>query len=95
MISNINIALLDVWGMALTRGVSSLFSVLFIPAARYAYPVVVPTVLIFAAGWREIIRIVGERIHVPTKYQFGIYLGLFIFLNIVSIYSIMKFYGAV
>jgi hypothetical protein len=89
----LGLASLGVWGMATTRGVNSVFTDQFIPGARYAYPAIVPTVLFFVIGWREILNIVGKRLHLPTNLQHAVYISFFLVLNVVSIYSIYIHYN--
>lgn len=45
------LALVFVWGFAFVRGTIYLASNWFIPGARYAYPAVLPALLILLAGW--------------------------------------------
>ncbi len=47
-------ALALVWGAALWRGAGSLTGLIFIPGARYAILVIVPTVLLLVQGWRKV-----------------------------------------
>jgi len=53
-------ALLAVWWLAVMRGVSSVLGVPFIPAARYAYPVIFPTMLLLNLGWLEAGRLAAR-----------------------------------
>jgi hypothetical protein len=51
----LGMALLLVWGSSLTRSPAYLaISHLFLPVARHAYPAIIPTVLLLASGWLEI-----------------------------------------
>jgi hypothetical protein len=88
----LGIALLGVWGMAAIRGVSTVFSNVFIPAARYAYPVIVPTVMLFVVGWLEILIIIGERLKISQLFQYAVYISFLLLLNGLSIYSIWLYY---
>ncbi|GAB4499071.1 MAG: hypothetical protein OHK0052_13460 [Anaerolineales bacterium] len=45
------LALMLVWGFTFVRGTIYLANNWFIPGARYAYPVVLPSLLILLAGW--------------------------------------------
>lgn len=47
------LALALVWGAALWRGVVSLTGTIFIPGARYAFPMIIPLVLLLVQGWRK------------------------------------------
>jgi hypothetical protein len=90
----LGIALVGVWGMVATRGVGSISSNIFIPAARYAYPVVVPTVMLLVVGWREILKIIGERFKISQVYQIATIITFLLILNVISILSIRIFYNS-
>ena len=89
------IALTVVWGVAATRGIDSLFGNVFIPGSRYAYPVIVLTLLLLCAGWREVLQYFGKWLHLPSQVQYSIYLAIFIFLDGYSIYTIAQYYTRV
>ena len=57
----ISLALLLMWGVAATRSVHYLAvqRVLYLPVARYAYPMIIPTVLVLGVGWLEVSRLLG------------------------------------
>ena len=57
------VLLLISWGATLTRGATYLgLSHLYFPVGRNAYPVIIPTMLIFCFGWLEVIRLIGDFI---------------------------------
>jgi hypothetical protein len=87
-------ALILVWGFALLRGnLSGFGGNALIPSARYAYPAVIPTMLILTFGWVEVLKTIGNWFNLPLYVQHFIYFGLWITLDIVSIISIVKFYS--
>jgi hypothetical protein len=91
----LGITLLLVWGAALLRGMSSIeFSIifLFIPAARYAYPAIVPTVMLLNAGWLALAEQLENRLRIPKFALLFLYLFFFIGLDIISLISIYRFY---
>jgi hypothetical protein len=48
----LGLALVAVWGIVLVRGLFTILEpVPYIPTARYAYPAIIPTLLLIAAGW--------------------------------------------
>jgi hypothetical protein len=47
------LATASVWFASITRGIDTSFGSLWIPGARYAAPVIIPTCLLLVAGWRE------------------------------------------
>lgn len=91
------LTLLLIWGAAIFRGVFSPFTIdnrVFIPAARYAYPAIIPTMLILNAGWLEIVRLVQKWLKFPRRYFIGLYILFFIGLDVLSILSIYRHYYA-
>jgi hypothetical protein len=66
------------------RGMQSLYGEVFIPGARYAYPAIIPAMLLLNAGWQEVSR----RLRLPDR----IYIFLFICLDIAALASIVHYY---
>ena len=90
----LGVSLFVVWSSAFLRGLTSaLDGPPLIPVARYAYPVVIPTMLILNIGWLEIITWGELYLKVPRKILYGLLIGFFILLDILSIYSIYQFYN--
>ena len=89
----LSLTLLGIWMGAFVRGVS-LFATnrLWLPVARYAYPAIIPTALIFSIGWMEILRLFERHLRFPRWAQYALYTGLLVTLNIWSLVSIIKFY---
>jgi hypothetical protein len=86
-------ALIVVWGAAIMRGIGSILSgPVFIPSARYAYPVIIPSVFLLTVGWKEILDFVGRYFSIFTKRQHTIYLLFFMGLILMSLSSIINFY---
>jgi hypothetical protein len=89
----LGLAVIVLWGSALLRGVTSFMDGgYFFPVARYAYPVIIPTMLVLNIGWLEIIHWIEHYFHVRQKYQLWVLISLFAILDFVSIYSIRIFY---
>ncbi|MFH1634141.1 MAG: hypothetical protein ABIG63_09040 [Chloroflexota bacterium] len=89
-------AMAAIWGAALTRGLGSIYTdKVFIPAARYAYPAIIPTVILLNSGWLEITQQINHRLHIPRKYILAAYVGCFLGLDILSAVSIMLFYASI
>jgi hypothetical protein len=83
-----------VWGFALMRGSSSIVEgSTLIPSARYAYPAIIPTVLILTFGWVEILKTIRKWFNLPMYVQNLVYFGLWLTLDLISIISIVKFYS--
>lgn len=81
---------LSIWFFTLARGLTSITEILFIPSARYAYPAIIPSMLILITGWLEITGWLGRKRH-PRVYAI-IYVALFIMLDSYAIYSIYSYY---
>jgi hypothetical protein len=91
----LGLTLVIIWGSALLRGVTSVIGgSYFFPVARYAYPAIIPTMLILNIGWLEITRWIEQFGKVKQKYQLWVLVAVFILLDILSVYSIYKFYTA-
>ena len=86
-------ALLEIWGAAFLRGITSIKGNVFIPGARYAYPAIIPTVMILSVGWLEIPHFLNRWIRIPIWVQLVSYFGFFIGLDLLSILSIARFYS--
>jgi hypothetical protein len=87
------LSLVTVWGMTWVRGLSYLgWTRLYLPVARYAYPAVIPTMLLLVLGWERVMTWVGGKVRwlrfLPL-FGFGIF---FISLDIYSIISILTYY---
>ena len=90
----LGLALVSLWGAALLRGITSYINGgYFIPVARYAFPVIIPSMLILNIGWLEIMRWIEHYLKVPQRSQLWVLISLFVLLDILSIYSIYKFYS--
>ncbi len=88
----LGLALLGVWIPAVIRGIGSLFGWALIPVARYAYPVIIPTVLVLNVGWQELLRLFGQWLRITPKVQHAAYLLFFAALDALSILTITRFY---
>jgi hypothetical protein len=89
----LGLALITIWGAALLRGLTSILDDRsFIPVARYAYPVIIPTMLILDVGWLQVIDWTESYFKLPKKFLLPLLVLFFIFLDILSIYSITWYY---
>lgn len=90
----LGIASLVIWGMALIRGTSYLFiGWAGFVVARYAYPAIVPAILMFSAGWLVLLELIERRLSLPTWGKYLVYFGGLLILNIISLISIYNFYS--
>ncbi|MBK8418354.1 hypothetical protein [Candidatus Villigracilis saccharophilus] len=75
------------------RGISSLIGPeIFIPVARYAYPVIIPTMLMLNAGWLEIAYFLERWVHLSPRVKLWVYALFFLGLDLASVYSIAYYY---
>jgi hypothetical protein len=88
----LGLTLLGIWIPAIIRGIGSLFGWALIPSARYAYPAILPTVLVLNVGWLEILRLLGRWLRMAPKVQHTAYLLFFTALDALSILTITRFY---
>lgn len=90
----LGLAVIAVWGLAALRGTGTLVdSRTQIPVARYAYPAIFPTMLLLNAGWLELFRQVQSRFKIPQIFLPIGFFAFFITLDVVSIVTIVKYYG--
>jgi hypothetical protein len=86
-------AVLGIWGAALVRGIHSIAGAVFIPSSRYAYPAIIPTVWVLCAGWAEWPRLFERWLRIPRWVKISVYIVFFLLLNLLSIWTIARFYG--
>ena len=67
----LGLAMGGVWIPTVVRGVPTLFTRLFIPAARYSYPAIIPVALLLVTGWWAILKWICPRINL-TKLGLSI-----------------------
>jgi hypothetical protein len=79
-------ALAMAWSLSLVRGIVYLHVPgYYYPAARHAYPAILPAVLALSFGWSEWMR--------HGRWVAWVYFAFFIFLCGLSIVSVARFYG--
>jgi hypothetical protein len=90
----LGIALAGIWGQTFLRGISSLTnSFVFIPPARYTYPVIIPTLLVLNVGWLEIAHILSRWPRLASGVKFLFSFLLFLGLDIAALLSLIHFYS--
>jgi hypothetical protein len=87
-------ALAIVWGIAWMRGSNYLFQArrVYFPVARYAYPVVIPTLMILIGGWLQIAQLFERWLKFPLWVKDVVYWIFWVALDLWSIVSIYKYY---
>lgn len=80
-----------IWVQTLLRGVNSVVDAVFLPGARYLFPVVLPTVLWVLAGWRVLWRnLVGRWL--PGWVGAVLWLAALLGLNLLGLYTLVVFW---
>jgi hypothetical protein len=90
------LALVGAWSLTFMRGSNYVLvarPVLF-PAARYAYPVIIPTMLVLSTGWYEVLHGFHKLFKLPAITGSLVFIAFFIALDIYSIVSIVAFFAA-
>ena len=89
----LGIAMIGVWGQTVIRGTHSLiYSWVFIPGARYTYPVIILTMFALNTGWLEIANFFERRIHLASRFKFYMYFIFFLSLDAAALFSIIHYY---
>ena len=95
----LGVMMLVVWGGAISRGVLYLGQIrLYLPVARYAYPAIIPTLLVLCIGWQLLFTWLyrwQRTTNLAPYLQMTLWLGALIILDLYSIFSIVSYYGAV
>jgi hypothetical protein len=81
-----------IWGAALLRGISSILGSIYIPTARYAFPAMIPTMLILCVGWYEIVCFLQSKFKINPKWGWVVYVLLLLSLNVLADASIYHYY---
>lgn len=88
------ITVVIVWAAALMRGIGSLAGQVFIGSARYAFPVMIPTLFMLSVGWLFILTYIRNKMHLPLVSIYIVYWVGFIVLDILSWWTIWHYYSA-
>ena len=90
----LGLALVLVWYAAFARGAIFIFvQRVFVPSARYAYPVIVPTVLVLVAGWYAVAYYLKRWLKIPKFYLIFPYLNFLIIYDVIALWSIRAYYA--
>lgn len=90
----LGIASLVLWGSTMIRGLSSVLGGnYFVPVARYAYPAIIPTMLLLNIGWLEVIRGLEKYLKLPLRISYALLVVFFFVLNGISLFSIHRFFS--
>ena len=88
------LAMLGVWGFTLVRGVFYIIYInSFIPSARYAYPVIGPSMGLLGYGYWCIIRLFGKGLKINPLYLVGVLAIGMLILDTWSVLSVWRYYA--
>ena len=89
----VGFALTVVWGLTFVRGaVELLRDVPLTPWARYAFPVILPTVFLICAGWFEILQWIEKRFQLTRMQSTSLFLTALVGIDLLTIISISDFF---
>jgi hypothetical protein len=89
----LGLSLFLIWATAFLRGTNTIVDGrYFIPVARYAYPAIIPTMMLLCAGWLEISSKVRRVIKAPEYLTAIMFFAFFLALDILGIFTIFNFY---
>jgi hypothetical protein len=88
----LTIVFAGIWAQTILRGIQSLYGAIFIPSARYAYPVIIPAMLILNAGWQEFAHFLDRWVHLASNLEFKLYFLFFLVLDIAALSTIIYYY---
>jgi hypothetical protein len=90
------LALLGAWSLTLMRGSNYVLVArpVLIPAARYAYPAIIPTMLLLSTGWYEVLYGIQKLFKLPVVFGSLVFIAFFVTLDIYSIVSILAFFAS-
>ncbi len=90
----LGLALLGTWMMTFARGSNYPIQLrpIYIPTARYAYPVVIPTMLLLNLGWYEVSRDLVNWLRLPMRVASAFFISALLLFDIYAILSIFLHY---
>lgn len=88
----LGLVMLGIWGVTWIRGSVYLFRWIFIPGSRYAFPAIIPTMMVLNLGWLGIIQTVTGWLRSPGWVQYVVFGGLWLALDIYAVLSLLAVY---
>jgi hypothetical protein len=90
----IGLSLIAIWGSTLLRGADAMIEgASRLPVARYAYPAIIPTMLLLIFGWLGISAELRRVIKIPESVVYLLFIGFFVALDILGVISLINYYG--
>jgi hypothetical protein len=89
----LGIAMIGVWGQTVVRGTHSLiYPLVFIPGARYTYPVIILTMLVLNTGWLEVAQFFERRLHLASSVKSYVYFFFFLGLDAAALFTVIHYF---
>jgi len=85
----LGLGLLGIWGPSFVRGLNYIVYNPYFPVARYAYPSIIPTMLLLTVGWAEFFRYGEKWVHLPPWVKYGVTTGCLVLLDILALVTIV------
>ena len=86
------LTLLGIWGPTFVRGVNYIFLRPYFPVARYTYPAVILTMIVFCIGYLELARYAERGLRLPSWGKYLLFFLIFGWLAIWSTLSVVRYY---
>ncbi|PKN94130.1 MAG: hypothetical protein CVU44_06935 [Chloroflexi bacterium HGW-Chloroflexi-6] len=87
------LAATGIWGQTFLRGIQALaVGEIYIPPARYAYPAIIPSLLVLNAGWLEIACFLQRWAHLSPRAKYWAYGLFFLVLDVASLSTVIHYY---
>lgn len=93
----LGLALAGIWLQTYIRGANypTQLRAIYYPTARYAFPAVIPAMLLLNLGWYELGRALKIALRLPERVLIGGYLSSWLILNAYALLSIADFYQGI
>jgi Dolichyl-phosphate-mannose-protein mannosyltransferase len=89
----LGISFILVWGITFARTGMTIESIYPTGVwARYAFPAIIPSVLLLCVGWWEGLRLIGERLRISPWHQGVIFAAFLAGLDIFALLGIAKYF---
>ena len=84
------------WGAAIIRGSNYVLIPykIYYPVARYAYPMIIPTVTLIVVGWYVLLSLLQRWTRLRSPILFLIPLVFLVILDVYAVISIANYYGS-
>lgn len=89
----LGLTVISIWGMAFIRGSNYIFIQPYYPVARYAYPAIIPTLVLLCIGWLNLANMLRRLFKLPSWLGLIAFFSLFAVLDVWSLISLIDYYA--